>query len=179
MEMKRYLRGCLLLCLLFTISLMTAYNSKNTEEPRMKILAGGQEIQVIYYGDRYNKSIEEIEKNLVKFMKNGDLEALPYIDLTEIITIVAENFETKKYTISDYILTTTGTFRYNTKSVLTSVVPVNYRKSTMVLTRNPSASLSSNSYDYMAGKSIRCFVIRTDIDGSPFTFAFILRTDAN
>jgi Zn/Cd-binding protein ZinT len=85
--MKRYLRGCLLLCLLFTISLMTAYNHKNIEEPRMKIIAGGREIQVIYYRDRYNKSIEEIEKNLVKFMKNGDLEDLPYIDLNEIHNI--------------------------------------------------------------------------------------------
>lgn len=175
--MKRYLRSYMLFFLVLTVLLLSACRGK--EEPHLKILAGKQEIQGIYYGNQYNQTREEIEKRLKKAMENKSLEELPYVSLNELITIEAENFQTKELAVFDYILTRTGTIRYNDKLVQSSVIPVNEGKATMNLSRNPAVNLSSNSEDYLPGKTIRCFVIRTDIEGSSFAFAFILRTDAN
>lgn len=177
--MKRYLRGYILFSLVLTVLLLSACKEKKTEEPHLKIVAGEQKIQVIYYGNQYNQTREEIEKRLRKVMENNSWEELPYVSLNELITIEAENFQTKELAVLDYILTRTGTIRYNEKSVQASVVPMNEGKATITLSPNPAVNLSSNSEDYLPGKSIRCFVIRTDIEGSSFVFAFVLRTDAN
>lgn len=176
--MKRYLRGYILFSLVLTVLLLSACKGKKIEEPHLKIVAGGQEIQGIYYGNKYNQTREEIEKKLKKVMENSNLEELPYVALNKIITIEAENFQTEEFTIYDYILTKTGTIRYNEKVVQTSVVLVNEGKANITLLPNPAVSLSSNSEDYLPGKTIRCFLIRTNIEDSSFAFAFILRTDA-
>ena len=49
---------------------------------------------------------------------------------------------------------------------------------TITLSSHPAAFLSSNSEDYEPGKVIRGIVVRADIEGSSFAFAFIFRTDA-
>lgn len=176
--MKRYLKGCILFSLVMSVLLLSACKGESRQEPHIKITAGGQEIQGIYYGDRYNNTREEIEKRLKNVMENKNLEELPYIALKERITIEAENFKTKDFKVFDYILTKDGAIRYNEQVEQTSIVPVNMGKATIILSANPSASLSSNSEDYLPGKTIRCFVIRAEINGSSFAFAFILRTDA-
>lgn len=178
MKMKQFLKGCILFSLILTVLLLSACKGKKTEEPHLKIVAGEQEIQGIYYGNQYNQTREDIEKRLKKVMENDSWEELPYISLNEIVTIEAENFQTEEFAVFDYILTRTGTIRYNEKAVQTSVAPVKDGKATITLSTNLAVNLSSNSEDYLPGKTIRCFVIRTDIESSSFTFAFILRTDA-
>lgn len=177
--MNRYLRGCLLFSLLVAVLLLPACTGKKTEEPHLKIVAGEQEIKGIYYGNQYDQTSEELEKRLEKAMEGNSWEELPYVALKETITIEAENFQTEEFTVSDYILTKTGAFRYDEKVVQTSVVPLNDGKATITLSSNPAANLSSNSEDYEPGKTIRGFVLRADIEGSSFTFAFIVRSDAN
>jgi hypothetical protein len=150
-----------------------------TQEPHLKIVAGEQEIKGIYYGNQYDQTNEDIEKGLEKAMEDNSWEKLPYVALNEIITIEAENFVTEEFTASDYILTKTGSFRYDEKVVQTSVVPLKEGKANIALSSNPAANLSSNSEDYEPGRTIRGFVLRANIEGSSFTFAFIVRTDAN
>lgn len=177
--MKQYLRYYMIFSLILTVLLLSACKGKKTEEPQLKIVVGTQEIQGIYYGSQHNQTREEIEKRLKKVMEDKSWEELPYVSLNEKITIKAENFQTDELEVFDYILTRTGTIRYNEKSVLTSVIPVNEGKATITLSTSPAAYASSNSEDYLPGNTIRCFIIRTDIEGSSFAFAFILRTDVN
>ena len=179
MKMKAYLKSYISLFFIFTLFLLTGCKGKTLEEPSIKILADNQEMQVIYYGDKYNKTAEEIETRLKSYMEGKDLEDLPYIKLNEEIIIETENFQIKEFEVFDYILTELGEFRYDERTVQTSVAPVNDGKATINLSTNFASGLSSNSDDYLPGKTIRCFVINADIEGSPFTFAFILRTDAN
>lgn len=177
--MKEYLKGYILLFLILTVSLLSACAGKMTEEPHLKIVSGEQEIRGIYYGNQYNQTNEEIEKRLKKVMEDNSWEELPYVALNEIITVEAENFQTEEFKVSDCILTKEGAFRYDERVTQTSVIPVKEGKADIVLSTNPAASLSSDSEDYKPGNTIRGFVLRADIEGSSFTFAFILRTDAN
>ena len=178
--MKRYLKGyILLISLILTVLLLSACTGKMTQEPHLKIMAGEQEIRGIYYGNQYNQTKEEIEKRLKKVMEDNSWEELPYVALDEIITIEAENFQTEEFKVSDCILTKEGAFRYDERVTQTSAVTVKKGKADIVLSANPAASLSSDSEDYKPGNTIRGFVLRADIEGSSFAFAFILRTDAN
>ena len=178
MKMKPYLKSYITLFLVFPLLFMVGCSGKMMEEPSMKIVADNKEMQVIYYGDKYNNTTEEIETRLKSAMEGKNLEDLPYVELNEKIIIETENFQTKEFEIFDYILTESGELRYDEKTVQTSVVPVNDGKATITLSNNLASSLSSNSEDYLPGKTIRCFLIRTDIEDSSFAFAFILRTDA-
>lgn len=177
--MKRFLRGTILFSLIMTILLLSACNGKKTEEPHLRIMAEGQEIQGIYYGNQHNQTREEIEKRLEKAMEGTSIKELPYIALGKKITIETENFQTEEFSVFDYILTKTGKIRYDEKVVHTSVVQVNNGKATITLVPNFAVNLSSNSEDYEPGKTTRGFVIRANIEGSSFAFAFILRADAH
>lgn len=169
----------LLLALLILTACKVALTGEGTEEPYIKILAGNQELQGIYYGDRNNQTREEIEKRLKMAMDGKSMEQLPYIGLNEKIIIKTENFKTEEFKIFDYILTEDGCIRYQEKLTQTSVIPVEDRIAAFTLAPNPAALLSSSSVDYEPGKTMRGFVLRADIHGSPFAFAFILRTDAH
>lgn len=177
MKMKAYSKSYILLFLVFTLLFMTGCSSKMMEEPSIKIVANNEEIKAIYYGDKYNKTNEEIETRLKSAMEGKTLEDLPYIALNEKIIIETENFQTEEFEILDYIITETGEFRYDEKTVQSSVIPVNDGKATITLSPTFITNLSSKNKDYLPGKTIRCFVIRADIEGSSFAFAFILRTD--
>jgi type I restriction-modification system DNA methylase subunit len=168
----------MLFSMILMVLLISACKGEKTEEPHLKIDAGNQEIKVIYYGNQHNQTKEEIEERLKKVLEENSWEALPYVALNEKITIKTENFQTKELVITDYILTKTGAIRYDERVAQTSVVPVDDGVATMTLPRNLAVHLSSNSEDYKPGKTIRGMVIRTDINGSSFTFAFILRSDA-
>jgi hypothetical protein len=176
--MKSHLKVCTLLFLVMAVLLLSACEGKKTGEPQLKITADNKKIQVIYYGNQYNKTREELEKRLKMAMEGKSLEDIPYIALNGKIIIEAENFKTEELTVSDYILRSDGTFRYGDRATNTSVVPVKKGRAALSLSANPAASLSSNSSDYLPGKTVRGFIIQTDIEGSSFTFAFILRTDA-
>ncbi|GEM_PF-1087032 len=177
--MKYQLRGCILFSLVFSVFLLSACKGKNIEEPSLKIMAGDQEIEAIYYGNENNQTREEIEKGLKKYMEEKSFEDIPYVALNEKITIETKNFKTKEFKVFDYILAKTGAIRYNDKVVQTSVVEVKDGKATITLLPNPASMLSSDISDYGPGKTFRGFVIRADIEDSSFTFAFILRADSN
>jgi len=175
---KRYLRSCTLFFLVLMVMFLPACKGQATEEPHLKVMTGEQELRVIYYGDRYNESREEIDKRLRQAMEDTFVEELPYVPLEEEIAINAENFQTEEFSITDYILKENGEIRYQEKVAQSSVIPVEGGAAAYTLTSHPAAFLSSNSEDYEPGKSIRSIVVRADIEGSTFAFALILRTDA-
>lgn len=176
--MKKHIRNCSLLLLILVVLLLPACKGQATEEPQLKVTAGEQELKVIYYGDRYNESREEIDKRLKQAIDETSGEALPYVPLDEEIIINAENFQAVEFSITDYILKENGEIRYQEKVAQTSAIPVEGGVAAYNLTSHPAAFLSSNSEDYEPGKVIRGIMVRADIEGSSFTFGFILRTDA-
>lgn len=177
MKSKKGLRNCGLLLLILVVLLLPACKGQATEEPQLKVTAGEQVLRVIYYGDRYNESREEIDKRLRQVMEDTSVEELPYVPLDEDIIISAENFQTENFSISDYILKENGEIRYQEKVAQTSVIRVNDGTAAYTLTSHSAVFLSSNSEDYEPGNVIRGIVVRADIEGASFAFAFILRTD--
>lgn len=179
---KKYLRSCALFLLILAVLFLPACGGQAgpepREEPRLKVTAGEQDLKVIYYGDRYNESREEINKRLKQAMEGSSWDELAYVALDEEIVIKAENFQTKEFSVTDYILKENGEIRYDEKVAQTSALPVDEATAVFSLPSNPAALLSSYSGDYEPGRSIRGFVVRAEIDGAPFAFAFILRTDA-
>ena len=183
---SKFFRGfriaILILTLIFTGSALTACGvlgeGKATPEPMLKVTAGEQELKVIYYGDRYNETREEIDKRLKMAMEDKSLEDLPYLPLGENIKLDAVNFQTEEFKITDYILMETGEIRYDEKVAQQLVLPVDGSSASMNLQSNDAAFLSSDSDDYEPGKTIRGMVIRADIEDAPFAFAIIFRTDA-
>lgn len=176
MKEKR-LRSCTLLFLVLMVMFLPACKGQATEEPQLKVSAGAQEFRVIYYGDLYNETREEINKRLMQAMEDTSVEELPYVPLGEDIIINAGNFQTEEFSISDYILKENGEIRYQEKVAQTSEIPMNDGEAAYPLTSHPASYLSSNSEDYKQGEVIRGIVVRADIEGSSFAFAIILRTD--
>jgi hypothetical protein len=175
---KKGLRNCGRVLLILVVLLLSACEGQAMEEPQLKVSAGAQELRVIYYGDLYNETREEINQRLMQAMEDTSVEELPYVPLGEDIIINAENFQTEEFSLTDYILKENGEIRYQEKVAQTSEIPMNDGAATYTLISHPAAFLSSNSEDYEQGKAIRGIVVRADIEGSSFAFAFILRTDA-
>lgn len=111
-------------------------------------------------------------------MEDSKLEDIPYVAINDTITIETDNFKTDEFKVFDYILNQTGEILYYELGQK-STIAVEYGKSTIVLPTNMAFSLSSNSEDYLPGRTLRCFVLRSEMNDSTFTFAFILRTDPN
>ncbi len=176
-EIKKHIRNCSIFLLILIVLLLPACKGQAIEEPQLKVTAGEQELRVIYYGDRYDETREEINKRLKQAMEDTSVEELPYVLLDEDIIISAENFQAAEFSATDYILKENGEIRYQEKTAQTSVIPVNDGTAAYTLTSHPAAFLSSNSEDYEPGKSIRGILVRADIEGSSFAFAVILRTD--
>lgn len=154
------------------------FEGQAMQEPQLTVTAGDQAIRIIYYGDRYNETREEINKRLSQALEESLWEELPYIPLGEEITIKAENFSTEEFAVHDYILKKNGEIRYDEKLAQISELPAEQGAAAFELSSHPAVFLSSDSYDYEPGNVIRGFVIRADIDGASFAFAFIARTDA-
>lgn len=179
MKGKGFFRGGILIFLILGVALLAACGGQTkTQEPQLTVTAGDQELKVIYYGDRHNETRDEINRRLRQAMEGVSLEEIPYVDLGEEITIKAENFKTEKFAISDYVLKDNGEIRYQEKTAQKSEIQVTDAAAAFDLNSHPAVFLSSYSGDYEPGKTIRGFVVRSDIDGASFAFAFILRTDA-
>lgn len=175
--MKKHIRSYTLLFLVLMVMILPACKGQAMEEPQLKVSAGAQELRVIYYGDLYNETREEINQRLMQAMEDTSVEELPYMPLGEDIIINAENFQTEELSLTDYILKENGEIRYQEKVAQTSEIPMNDGAAVYTLISHPAAFLSSNSEDYEQGEVIRGIVVRADIEGSPFAFAIILRTD--
>lgn len=166
---------------------LPACKGQVTEEPRLKLTAGEQELRVIYYENQSNETREEINKRLKMAMEETSVEELPYVPLDSVITLKAENFRTEEFSLSDNILNNNGELFYREDTALTSVVPVKEGIAEFSLPEHPAAFLSSvhpASLQISDGENdepdgtILGIVARADIDGASFAFAFILRTDA-
>jgi len=178
---KKQMKSGSLFLLILVVLLLNACSGQATgqamEEPQLKVSAEAQELRVIYYGDLYNETREEINKRLMQAMEDTSVEELPYVPLGEDIIINAENFQTEEFSLTDYILKENGEIRYQEKVAQASEISMNDGEAAYPLTSHPAAYLSSNSEDYKQGEVIRGIVVRADIEGSSFAFAIILRTD--
>lgn len=146
-------------------------------EPSVSIKIGDQAIKPIYYGDRYNETREDIERFLDFPFEEGSWEALPYVDIGDEVSIRFENFEANSVSLVEDLLNQEGKYLYNEKSSRAYDVAVKDGEIRFELPSNPAVHLSSNSESYKPGHVIRAFVIRAEINGSDFAFAFVIRTN--
>lgn len=168
--------------ILILVSMVVAFtlifeDPKGTPEPWISVKVGEQEVKPIFYGDRYNKSREDIERYLVKPFEDGGWESLPYVKLGDEVVVRFENFEAANVTVTEDLLRQDGTFLYGENSTVIHEVEVENDKVFFDLPSNWAVHLSSNSENYRPGHVIRAFVVRAEINKSDFAFAFVIRTN--
>ena len=145
---------------------------KAIPEPRLLLKYNNDELMVIHYGDRYNKTQEDIEKRLKDYMIGKKFEELPIISFDEEIIIENTNFDVDEYEVYDFILNKKANIisDFNVEGV-----PV-YRQENDKAYFKFIDTLESDKYeDYTVDdKNIHCLLIKCKIDKSEFTFATLL-----
>lgn len=170
--MKKIKKLFSMICLLLILLVLSSCQNRMIQEPAIKISYDSKELKPIYYGDRYNKDEEDIEKTIKNVMVGKRFIDLPTIDFGEIIKIEALNFETNEFEIYDYIVDEKGNIvsDYNVETII--ITSVDDRKAEFIL--EDSENLESYRDYWVEGKSIHCLLFRTKINNSSFAFATLV-----
>lgn len=107
MTMKRLKSLFIIVVLLLILSISTSCQN-GTPEPDIKIFNASNELELIHYGDRYNKEEKDIEKMIKSVMVGERFIDLPMINFGEKIEIDALNFETEEFEFYNYIVDING-----------------------------------------------------------------------
>ena len=73
------------LIILMLVGLILTACGKKIPEPRLLLKYNDEQLKVIHYGDRYNKTQEDIEKRLKDYMVGKRFEDLLLSHLTKIL----------------------------------------------------------------------------------------------
>ncbi len=144
------------------------------------IKADTTEIPFIYYSNTQN---EESFTTLDLFSKYSKLNyEVPYINLGEEITITFEGKAPDTFTLTDYILTSQYTQKYDSKTAVECDAAISDNAITFTLNENYAAYLSSLLDDYNPGNTYRGFKLyckwyeNNNIEDCEYVF--VVRTDA-
>lgn len=169
--------GGIIFIMMIVILFVLSYYSGGKEEPKMRLSCGENELQTLYYGDRYHEMRTDIEKGFSRAIKENTWQDLPYVQIGDEIIIDLKNYDVDKYTVYDYILTKEGKIAYQEAVTLKYQVEVN-REGQGVFKINANATRQIEEGEVVQGEIIRGFILRTVIDGSNFAFGFVVRTDS-
>jgi hypothetical protein len=150
------------------IAIATGCNNDG-ESLSVKARSGKQEILVP----------KENEQSFASLLAGKELTDIPYIKLgSKVTTFGGQDLRRAEFNIEDILLAMDGRPKY--KGVNTSI-DLKHRgnKVSFKLPVNPSAFLSSNSEDYLPGKTLRGFRLTYQLDNETYSSIFVLRTDAN
>jgi len=79
---------------------------------------------------------------------------------------------------TDSVLNESGVIKYTTREDITIPFTFSNRKGAFMLEMNPAVFLSSNSEDYLPGKTMRGFRLTCSWGENQCEYGFITRTDA-
>jgi len=161
----------ILISLLLIITMLSACG-EDTEEPEIKIYNDSNELNVVYYGNWHNEKQEEIEEGLKDYMVGKKFAELPTVDYGSKIQIEAENFETEKMEIHDFVLTGNATVVSNFDDSFLAESPIEEGMAEFTFVNNHDF----DQYQVHAteGKLIHGLLIRCKIDGDDFVFATLV-----
>lgn len=158
--------------ILVLVSVLLSSCQNSMEEPAIKILHDSDGLEPIYYGNRYNKEKDEIEKRLKDFMVGKRFIDLPIIDFGDKVQIEALNFKTKEFEIYDYIMDENCNIisDYNVEPFIISLVED--RNAEFIF--EEAQDLDRYNEFAVEGKLIHCLLIRCKVNNSSFAFATLV-----
>lgn len=160
------------LIILILVGLTLTACGKKIPEPRLLLKYNDEQLKVIHYGDRYNKTQEDIEKRLKDYMVGKRFEDLPIIPFDEDIIIENTNFAVDEYEVYDFILDKRGNIisNFNVEGSL-----VRELENDKVYFKFIDTLESRKYEDYTVDdKNIHCLLIKCKIDKSEFVFATLI-----
>lgn len=159
--------------IILLISLLSISCAKGMEEPIIRVSINSDEQEMIYYGDRYNKKKEEIEKRLKEYMIGRRFVDLSAIKVEDSIEIKIANYNTEQFQIYDYIIDEKCNIRSDF-IIEPTVIRVNENN---IAEYNYSKNIDSevNTQNLKEEALYHCLLIRCDIENSSFTFATIVK----
>ena len=112
-------------------------------------------------------------------MKEGSNIDIPYIELGTTIEIEIKGIVPDRVELIDSVLNEDGDNKYTLREDITTPITFSNRKGTFELDMHPAVFLSSNSEDYLPGKTMRGFKLNCSWGDNQCEYGFIVRTDAN
>lgn len=167
MNKKRFF----IITLMLMISILSSCGKK-TPEPGLSLEYNNEKLKVIHYGDRYNKTQEEIENRLKDYMVGKKFEELPTVPFDEEIVIKNTNFDVDEYEIYDFILDKRGNIisDFNTAGSVVGKSEDNEAYFKLIDTVE-SRKYEDNIID---DKNIHCLLIKCRIGKAEFVFATLI-----
>lgn len=170
--MKIFKKSFIIISLLLFLLVLTSCKKSKMQEPAIKISCNSKELKPIYYGNRYNKEKEDIEKRIKNVMVGKRFIDLPTIEFGELIEIEALNYETNEYEIYDYIVDENANIVSDYNIEPFTITSIDDDKAEFIVEDNEN--LESYGDYTVEGNSIHCLLFRSKINDSSFAFATLV-----
>lgn len=127
----------------------------------------------------WNRHVYDRESTFDTIMNENSNIEIPYIELGTKIKIEIKGRVPDRIELTDSVLRENGTVKYSYRE--DQIIPFTFsnRKGTYDLDIHPAVFLSSNSEDYLPGKTMRGFRLTCSWGENKCEYGFIIRTDAN
>ena len=165
---KRY-KGTVVMTIFFLLfAAMSTACSHEAGNLSVTARSGNQDIPVL----------EEDEQSFAPLVTGKELEEIPYIQLGSDVTVTFDGPVPSTVQFEDVVLNMDGSPKYRKGS--NTIVDLVHQGNTVSfkLPTNPDAFLSSNSEDYLPGRTLRGFHLTFELDGQALSYLLVLRTDA-
>lgn len=164
-------KSLFVIAVMLMLLILSACGEK-TPEPRLSLEYKDEQIKVIHYGDRYNKTQEDIERQLKDYMVGKKFEELPIVPFDEEIIIENTNFDVEEYEIYDFILDKRGNIISDFNIAGSVVGKLEDSKTYFKFIETVKPRQYEN---YMIdGKNIHCLLIKCKIGKAEFAFATLI-----
>ena len=130
-------------------------------------------IDLVLGNDSWSGSAYEGEETFERLMSGLTIEDLPYVRNGERFGIRYEGSAPDSVTLTELILREDGRIKYKSSGKEYELSA----KGTVTLEPNYATALSSNSWDYMEGNTVKGYRLLCAWGGNEYEFAFVLRGD--
>lgn len=122
--------------------------------------------------------LEENEQSFAPLVSSKEMEEIPYIQLGSDVTVTFGGPVPSAVQFEDVLLNMDGSPKYRTEPI-TDVNHVHQgSRISFKLYTHPGVFLSSDSEDYLPGRTLRGFRLAFELDSQEFSYLLVLRTDA-
>jgi len=151
-----------------------------SEPPDITVRSGATEIPWIVAKNKWSKEPYDQLDTLQMIMRTSSVSELPYLKNEEHVTIVISGRVPDSFTLTEYILREDGTSKYNTYGMAYDIhFGLFNRTAEFAIKPNYATMLSSSSWDYLPGNTIKGYRLVCTWGGNMCEYAFIIRGDAS
>lgn len=165
---KRY-KGTLVV-IIFSLLLAVASTACNHDAANLDVNAQS--------GDQNIPVLEGNEQSFAPLVSGKELEEIPYIQLGSDVTVTFGGPVPSAVQVEDVLLNRDGSSKYTTGPRAVDDLVQQGSSISFKLYPHPDAFLSSDSEDYLPGRTLRGLRLTFQLDSQEFSYLLVLRTDA-